>query len=42
MGDVSMTRNVERIDQFLRIVIGLTLLAYTVKDGTLAATSSCA
>ncbi|HLZ01159.1 MAG TPA: DUF2892 domain-containing protein [Bradyrhizobium sp.] len=30
-----MTRNVGRIDQFVRIVIGLALLAYTVKDGSL-------
>ena len=31
-----MTRNMGRIDQFFRIVVGLALLAYTVKDGTLA------
>lgn len=30
-----MTRNIGRIDQFVRIVIGLALLAYTVKDGSL-------
>ncbi len=30
-----MTRNIGRIDQFLRIIVGLALLAYTVKDGTL-------
>lgn len=32
-----MTRNVGRIDQFLRFMIGLALLVYAVKDGTLAA-----
>ena len=32
-----MTRNMGRIDQFLRIVIGLALFAYTVKDGAIAA-----
>ena len=31
-----MTRNLGRIDQYLRIVIGFALLAYVVKDGTLA------
>jgi hypothetical protein len=36
-GDIAMTRNMGRIDQFLRIMIGLALLAYTVKDGILAA-----
>ena len=30
-----MTRNIGRIDQFLRIIVGFALLAYTVKDGTL-------
>ena len=30
-----MTRNVGRIDQFFRIIIGLALIAYTVKDGSL-------
>ena len=30
-----MTRNVGRIDQYARIVIGLALVAYTVKDGSL-------
>ncbi|MFB9263297.1 DUF2892 domain-containing protein [Bradyrhizobium erythrophlei] len=30
-----MTRNIGRIDQFVRIVIGLALIAYTVKDGAL-------
>ena len=30
-----MTRSIGRIDQFLRIIVGLALLAYTVKDGTL-------
>ncbi len=29
-----MTRNLGRVDQFLRIVVGLTLVAYIVKDGT--------
>ena len=29
-----MTRNIGRIDQFLRIIGGFALLAYTVKDGT--------
>jgi hypothetical protein len=32
-----MIRNVGRIDQFLRIMIGLSLLAYTVKDGAITA-----
>jgi hypothetical protein len=32
-----MARNMGRIDQFLRIIIGLALLAYAVKGGTLAA-----
>jgi hypothetical protein len=31
-----MTRNLGRVDQFLRSMVGLALLAYTVKDGTLA------
>jgi hypothetical protein len=30
-----MTRNLGRVDQFLRSIVGLALLAYTVKDGTL-------
>jgi Inner membrane protein YgaP-like, transmembrane domain len=30
-----MTRNIGRFDQFLRIIVGFALLAYTVKDGTL-------
>jgi Protein of unknown function (DUF2892) len=33
--DFAMTRNIGRIDQFLRIIVGFALLAYTVKDGTL-------
>lgn len=32
-----MTRNIGRIDQFLRIMIGLALFAYTVEDGAVAA-----
>jgi hypothetical protein len=32
-----MTRNMGRIDQFLRIMIGLALFAYAVKDGKPAA-----
>lgn len=32
-----MTRNMGRIDQFLRILIGLVLLAYTVKEGAITA-----
>lgn len=32
-----MARNVGRIDQYVRIIIGLTLIAYTVKDGLLGA-----
>jgi hypothetical protein len=32
-----MTRNMGRIDQFLRILIGLALFAYGVKDGAIAA-----
>ncbi|MGY3530039.1 YgaP family membrane protein [Bradyrhizobium embrapense] len=32
-----MTRNVGLIDQYARIVIGLALIAYTVKDGSLGA-----
>jgi len=32
-----MTRNVGRIDQFIRIVIGLALIAYAVKDGSFVA-----
>jgi len=28
-----VTRNLGRVDQFLRIVVGLALVAYTVKDG---------
>jgi len=35
LGDFAMTRNIGRIDQFLRIIVGFALLAYTVKDGTL-------
>ena len=31
-----MTNNMGRIDQFLRIVIGLAFFAYTVKDGAIA------
>lgn len=31
-----MTRNLGRVDQLIRIVVGLALVAYTVKDGTLA------
>jgi DUF2892 family protein len=31
---LNMTRNLGRVDQFLRIVVGLALVAYTVKDGT--------
>lgn len=31
-----MTRNLGRIDQYLRIVIGLALVAYAVRDGTIA------
>ncbi|WP_338827145.1 DUF2892 domain-containing protein [Bradyrhizobium sp. 27S5] len=30
-----MTRNVGRVDQYARIIIGLALTAYTVKDGSL-------
>ncbi|MBR0697844.1 DUF2892 domain-containing protein [Bradyrhizobium lablabi] len=30
-----MTRNVGRLDQYVRIVIGLALIAYAVKDGSL-------
>lgn len=30
-----MTRNVGQIDQYARIIIGLALIAYTVKDGSL-------
>jgi hypothetical protein len=30
-----MKHNVGRLDQFIRIFIGLSLLAYIVKDGTL-------
>ena len=30
-----MTRNVGRIDQYVRIIIGLAMIAYTVKDGVL-------
>jgi hypothetical protein len=30
-----MRRNIGRIDQFLRIIVGFALLAYTVKDGSL-------
>jgi hypothetical protein len=32
-----MARNVGRIDQFLRILIGLVLLAYVVKDSAITA-----
>ncbi|QOZ33668.1 DUF2892 domain-containing protein [Bradyrhizobium sp. CCBAU 53421] len=32
-----MTRNVGLIDQYARIFIGLALIAYTVKDGSLGA-----
>ena len=32
-----MTRNIGRIDQFVRIIVGFALLAFTVKDGTIAA-----
>ncbi len=31
-----MTRNLGRIDQFIRVIVGLALIAYAVKDGTLA------
>ena len=31
-----MTCNFGRLDQFIRIFVGLALVAYTVKDGTLA------
>ena len=34
-GDFAMTRNIGRIDRFLRIIAGFALLAYAVKDGTL-------
>jgi hypothetical protein len=33
----AMMRNVGRIDQYARIIIGLALLAYTVKEGSLGA-----
>ncbi|TJW91971.1 YgaP-like transmembrane domain, partial [Neisseria gonorrhoeae] len=32
-----MTPNVGRIDQYFRIIIGLALIAYIVKDGALGA-----
>jgi DUF2892 family protein len=32
-----MTRNLGRIDQFIRIVIGLAFAAFAVKDGALGA-----
>lgn len=32
-----MTRNLGRLDQFLRIIVGLTFVAYALKDGSLAA-----
>jgi len=32
-----MTPNVGRIDQYVRIIIGLALIAYIVKDGSLGA-----
>lgn len=32
-----MARNVGRIDQYVRIIIGLALIAYIVKDGSLGA-----
>lgn len=32
-----MTSNVGRIDQYVRIIIGLALIAYIVKDGSLGA-----
>ena len=32
-----MTRNIGRIDQYVRTIIGLALIAYTVKDGSLGA-----
>ncbi|MBK5652525.1 hypothetical protein QU42_19535 [Bradyrhizobium sp. UASWS1016] len=32
-----MTPNVGRIDQYVRIIIGLALMAYIVKDGSLGA-----
>ncbi|WP_165445628.1 YgaP family membrane protein [Bradyrhizobium uaiense] len=32
-----MTRNVGLIDQYARIIIGLALIAYPVKDGSLGA-----
>ena len=31
-----MTRNLGRLDQFIRIVVGLALVAFAVKDGTVA------
>jgi hypothetical protein len=34
-GDFAMRRNIGRVDQFLRIIVGFALLAYTVKEGTL-------
>jgi ABC-type uncharacterized transport system permease subunit len=36
-GGLTMTRNVGRIDQFVRIVLGLALIAYAVKDGIFVA-----
>jgi hypothetical protein len=32
---IAMTRNVGLIDQYARIIIGLALIAYTLKDGSL-------
>jgi len=31
-----MARNLGRLDQFLRIIVGLALVAYAVRDGVLA------
>ena len=31
-----MTRNLGRLDQFIRIIAGLALIAFAVKDGSLA------
>jgi DUF2892 family protein len=35
-----MTRNLGRIDQFIRVIVGLALFAYVFKDGTANATWS--
>jgi|UniRef100_A0A973WVN0 hypothetical protein len=34
---IAMTRNVGLIDQYARIIIGLAVIAYTLKDGSLGA-----